>query len=156
MVEESPREGCATMCRTAIFYLRTTVDRRDQRQQICIVDSSTSTVWLCETISHLHPCTLLCRRNAEMQEADFLSGPDGSLADRTLAILARVAETEEVRRDLDIRLFDLGILDSLATVELIIAFSNELGVEISPAELDREEWATPRKIVGYLERRVGA
>ncbi len=85
-----------------------------------------------------------------------MSGPDGSLADRTLAILARVAETEEVRRDLDVRLFDLGILDSLATVELIIAFSNELGVEISPAELDREEWATPRKIVGYLERRIGA
>ena len=44
----------------------------------------------------------------------------------------------------------------MTTVQLIIAFSTEFGVEISPAELDREEWATPRKIISYIERKLVA
>jgi D-alanine--poly(phosphoribitol) ligase subunit 2 len=44
----------------------------------------------------------------------------------------------------------------MKTVELIVAFSAEFGVEISPAEFDREEWATPRKIIAYMERKLVA
>jgi D-alanine--poly(phosphoribitol) ligase subunit 2 len=78
-----------------------------------------------------------------------------STAEKVLSVLADVAEVEEVRRDPDLRLYDLDILDSLKTVELIVAFSEKLGVEISPAELEREQWATPRKIVAFMEDRVG-
>lgn len=78
-----------------------------------------------------------------------------STAEKVLSVLAEVAEVEEVRRDPDLRLYDLDILDSLKTVELIVAFSEKLGVEISPAELEREQWATPRKIVAFMEDRVG-
>ena len=84
-----------------------------------------------------------------------MAGAGLPTADRTIEILARIAETDEVRRSPDIEIFELGILDSLATVELMIALSQEFGIEISPAELDRKEWATPRKIVAYMERRVG-
>ena len=79
-----------------------------------------------------------------------------TISDRVLDVLAGVSEIEDVRHEPDVRLFDLQILDSLKTVELIVAFSSEFGLEISPAELDREEWATPRKIVSYIERRVCA
>jgi D-alanine--poly(phosphoribitol) ligase subunit 2 len=78
-----------------------------------------------------------------------------STADRVLSVLADVAEVDEVRRNPDLRLYDLDILDSLKTVELIVAFSEKLGVEISPAELEREQWATPRKIIAFMEDRVG-
>ncbi len=78
-----------------------------------------------------------------------------STAEKVLSVLAEVAEVEEVRRDPDLRLYDLDILDSLKTVELIVAFSEKLGVEISPAELEREQWATPRKIIAFMEDRVG-
>ncbi len=76
-------------------------------------------------------------------------------SDQVLAILAQVAETPEVQGNPDLRLYDLDILDSLKTVELIVAFSDKFGVEISPAEFDRQEWATPRLIVEYMQRRVG-
>ncbi len=79
-----------------------------------------------------------------------------STAERVLGILARVAETEEVRQRPDLPLYDLQILDSLSTVELMVAFSRELGVDISPAEFEREEWATPLRIVRYIEGRLGA
>jgi acyl carrier protein len=42
------------------------------------------------------------------------------------------------------------------TVKLIVAFASEFGVEISPAEFDRDEWATPKKIISYIERKVDA
>ena len=78
-----------------------------------------------------------------------------STADKVLAVLADVAEVDEVRRNPNLRLYDLDILDSLKTVELIVAFSDKLGVEISPAELEREQWATPSKIVAFMENRLG-
>lgn len=82
-------------------------------------------------------------------------GPDMSTADRVLAILAQVSGIDEVRKNLDLRLYDHGILDSMKTVELILAFSDQLGVDISPTEFDREEWATPRLITAAMTRRVG-
>ncbi len=75
--------------------------------------------------------------------------------ERVLALLARVCETEEVRGDLELRLFELGVLDSLRTVDLILALSAEMGVEISPAEFDRDRWATPALVVAEVERRLG-
>jgi D-alanine--poly(phosphoribitol) ligase subunit 2 len=79
-----------------------------------------------------------------------------TILDRVLEVLADVSEIDGVRHEPDIRLYDLQILDSMKTVRLIVALSSEFGVEISPAEVDREEWATPRKIVSYMERKVAA
>jgi D-alanine--poly(phosphoribitol) ligase subunit 2 len=74
--------------------------------------------------------------------------------DLILDVLAGVAETEEVRADPDLALYDLQILDSMKTVELIVALGREIGVEISPAEFEREAWATPRKLVEDILRRL--
>lgn len=78
------------------------------------------------------------------------------MKDQILAVLARVAETEEVRSQPDLALYDLQILDSMKTVELIVALGQELGVEISPAEFEREAWATPAKLVADVERRLAS
>jgi D-alanine--poly(phosphoribitol) ligase subunit 2 len=76
-----------------------------------------------------------------------------SLAERVLATLAEVAEFDELRTNLDVRLYETHVLDSMKTVELMLALSDQLGIEVSPAEFDPEMWATPRKIVQYFERR---
>jgi len=74
---------------------------------------------------------------------------------RILEILRRAAGTDEVTRDPDIRLYDIGLLDSLATVTLMAALAEDLGVEVSPAEFDREAWATPRHFAEDIARRLG-
>jgi D-alanine--poly(phosphoribitol) ligase subunit 2 len=79
-----------------------------------------------------------------------------SNADKILDLVANVAEVDEVRQDPELPLYDLHILDSLKTVELIVAFSDAFGLEISPADLERGQWATPRLIVADLERRLAA
>ena len=76
------------------------------------------------------------------------------MKDKILEVLASVAETDEVRSNLDLALYDLQILDSMKTVELIVALGREVGVEVSPAEFDREAWATPAKLVADVERRL--
>ncbi|HMN10024.1 MAG TPA: D-alanine--poly(phosphoribitol) ligase subunit DltC [Gemmatimonadaceae bacterium] len=76
------------------------------------------------------------------------------LGERVAEIIARVADTDVVIGDREVRLYDRGILDSIATVELLLELSREFGVELSPAEVDREEWATPNRIAQYLEQRI--
>ncbi len=70
-------------------------------------------------------------------------------------ILEHITGTDQVRKDLDLALFDLNILDSLGLVELMVALSDEFGVDISPAEVERDHWASPRKIIAYMENRIG-
>jgi len=77
-----------------------------------------------------------------------------SITDTVLSALEAVLRTNEVRRHLDLELFDLDLLDSLGTVELIVRLSESLGLELSPAEFDRTTWATPRRIVAYVEARL--
>ena len=79
-----------------------------------------------------------------------------STHEQVIDVLARVAETEEVRTNPDLALYDLQILDSMKTVELIVALQQEIGVEISPAEFDRDEWATPAKMVADVQKRLAA
>jgi D-alanine--poly(phosphoribitol) ligase subunit 2 len=77
-----------------------------------------------------------------------------SVSEIVLKELEKYTGTDQVRKDPDIDLFGEKLLDSLATVELILALSEGLGVEVSPGEIDREMWATPQKIIEYFEERV--
>ena len=79
-----------------------------------------------------------------------------TLSGKIIEVLKSVSETDEVQNNLDLPLYDLQILDSLKTVRLIVAISQEFGLDISPAEFERERWATPRKIVADIEGRIGS
>ena len=77
-----------------------------------------------------------------------------TVEERVLTVLVDVVEDDVVRNDPHIPLFEQDVLDSLRTVDLILALSKEFGVDISPAELDRDLWATPKHIVAFMEARV--
>ncbi len=79
-----------------------------------------------------------------------------STSSRLLEVLKNVAETDEVERNLDLPLYDSQVLDSMKTVDLIVAISQEFGVDISPAEFEREKWATPRLIIADVESRLAS
>jgi len=77
-----------------------------------------------------------------------------SFSEKVLQLVASVAETDEVRTNLDLPLYDNQLFDSIRTVELMIRIEEEFGLKISPAEFERENWLTPRKIIADLERRL--
>jgi D-alanine--poly(phosphoribitol) ligase subunit 2 len=78
-----------------------------------------------------------------------------STFDRVIEVLKSVSETDEVQKNPDLLLYDLQVLDSMKTVQLMAAFSQEFGLEISPAEFERERWATPRMIAADIESKIG-
>jgi D-alanine--poly(phosphoribitol) ligase subunit 2 len=77
-----------------------------------------------------------------------------STSNIVLEELAKISESEEVRQDLDLALFDEAVLDSLGLVELIVALGEVFHLDISPAQVDRKLWATPRKIIADIETRL--
>jgi D-alanine--poly(phosphoribitol) ligase subunit 2 len=77
-----------------------------------------------------------------------------TITEKVLDHLEVIAGTDEVRKNLDIDLFGEKILDSFGTVELIVALSDGFGIELSPGQVDRESWATPRKIIADVEKRL--
>ena len=76
---------------------------------------------------------------------------ESAKGEKVLTLLERITNTAEVRRNLDIDLFEEAMLDSLGLVELIAALSEELQIEIAPSEVERSLWSTPRKIVTFVE-----
>jgi len=77
-----------------------------------------------------------------------------STTDIILDELVKITGTEEVRSNLDLALFEDDILDSLGSVELIVALGEKFRIEISPAQVDRKMWATPRRIIADIENRI--
>ena len=71
--------------------------------------------------------------------------------DEVLAILEEVAETEEVVENTSVRLFDEGLLDSLATVQFLVEVESRLDITVPVSEFNRDEWATPEMIIKQLE-----
>lgn len=80
--------------------------------------------------------------------------PEDALQRRVLAILRDVAGSGQVELDPDVPLYSSGLLDSLATVTLMAAFAEQLGVDISPAEFDAEAWGTPRRMAADVAARA--
>jgi D-alanine--poly(phosphoribitol) ligase subunit 2 len=76
-----------------------------------------------------------------------------TISEIVLNELERLTGTDQVRKDLDLDLFGHKLLDSLGAVELTISLSSELGIDLSPSDIDRAMWATPHKIIEYLRAR---
>ena len=75
---------------------------------------------------------------------------------KTLEILGEVTGMDATTLDPDTELYDRGLMDSMTTVQLIASLSEQLNLDISPAEFDREAWATPRRLVADIKRRCTA
>lgn len=73
------------------------------------------------------------------------------MKDQILDILADITDSDEVKKDLDVNIFETGLLDSMGTVQLLLEFQNQLGVDVPVSEFDRSEWDTPNKIIAKVE-----
>ncbi|MHC5374430.1 D-alanine--poly(phosphoribitol) ligase subunit DltC [Enterococcus sp. LJL120] len=71
--------------------------------------------------------------------------------DAVLDILEMITGTDEVREDLNVNLFDEGLMDSLATVQLLVELEGQLSVQVPVSEFDRADWSTPAQIIAQVD-----
>lgn len=57
---------------------------------------------------------------------------------------------ESVAEKMDENLFDSGLIDSMATVELVVELQESFGIDIPISEFNRDDWDTPNKIVAKV------
>lgn len=73
---------------------------------------------------------------------------------KLLDMLEEVCDSDEVRAHRDEDLFELGLLDSMAAVELLVDIEDTFGVSIAPTEVEREEMNTVNLIIHQVEIRL--
>lgn len=74
--------------------------------------------------------------------------------EKVLDMLEDICDDDAVREERDIDLFDAGLLDSMAAIELLVAIEEEFGVQIAPTAVDRNEMNTVNKIIHQIEVRL--
>lgn len=77
-----------------------------------------------------------------------------NLKEMALDILEEACETDEVREDLDLDLFEAGLIDSLASVMVLLAIEERTGVKLQPTDITREDITTVNNFVKFLEEKV--
>ena len=75
------------------------------------------------------------------------------IKEQVLEMLEEICEDEVVREDLDINMNEEGLMDSLASVEMLVKIEEIFGLSIAPTEVTYEEIDTPNKVISYIENR---
>ncbi|MCO7175438.1 D-alanine--poly(phosphoribitol) ligase subunit DltC [Sporolactobacillus kofuensis] len=73
--------------------------------------------------------------------------------DKVFSILADVCDSEEIKANPNMKLFDEGLLDSFGTISLVVEFEQQLNISVPISDFNRDDWATPMMIVQQLAKR---
>ena len=73
---------------------------------------------------------------------------------KLLDLIEEIADDPVVRDERDMDLFEEGLLDSMAAIDLLVALETDFGVRISPTELERDEMNTVNKIIERVSERL--
>lgn len=71
---------------------------------------------------------------------------ENKVKDTVLAVLQDITGTD-LSDQMDVNLFDSALMDSMATVEMLLQLQEKLGIDVQISEFERSEWDTPNKIV---------
>lgn len=76
------------------------------------------------------------------------------LESKVLDMLEDICADDAVREERDVDLFDAGLLDSLAAIEVLVGIEENFGVEIAPTAVERKEMNTANKIIDQIAARL--
>ncbi|MDU5106499.1 D-alanine--poly(phosphoribitol) ligase subunit DltC [Clostridium sp.] len=74
------------------------------------------------------------------------------MLEKVLDIFEEVTGTDEIREDLDLDLFEAGLLDSLGIIEVLLKIEEVFDIKLQPTDLEKSDMATANNLVAYLEK----
>lgn len=75
------------------------------------------------------------------------------MIEQVLEIFIEVTGNDEIAEDLNLDLFEAGLLDSLAIIEVLLQIEEKLDIKLQPTDLEREDMSTVNKLAEFLENR---
>lgn len=69
-----------------------------------------------------------------------------------LEIMESVCETEEVRDDPNLDLFEAGFIDSLSVINIILEIENKLKIRLQPTDFETKDISSVNNFKAFLER----
>ena len=81
---------------------------------------------------------------------------ENSVEERMLELIEEICDDEIIREERDVDLFEEGLLDSMAAIELLVAIETEFVVTIAPTAVEREEMNSVNKIIYQVRIRYDA
>lgn len=73
------------------------------------------------------------------------------IKEKIVDILKDVTGLDDAGSDPDQNLFKDGILDSMATVEVLVTLQDTFGIQVPVSEFDRTQWSTVNKIAEQVQ-----
>lgn len=58
---------------------------------------------------------------------------------------------EDLSEQMDENIFDNGLMDSMASVQMLLQLQEALNIDVPVSEFNRAEWDTPNKIVAKVK-----
>lgn len=58
---------------------------------------------------------------------------------------------EDLSDQMDENIFDNGLMDSIASVQMLLQLQEDLNIDVPVSEFNRAEWDTPNKIVAKVK-----
>lgn len=58
---------------------------------------------------------------------------------------------EDLSDKMDENIFENGLMDSMASVQMLLSLQEKFGIDVPVSEFDRSQWDTPAKIVKKVE-----
>ncbi|RKJ51877.1 D-alanine--poly(phosphoribitol) ligase subunit DltC [bacterium 1XD42-54] len=75
------------------------------------------------------------------------------MREEVLELLAEICEDDGVKEDMELELFESGLMDSLGFAEFLVELEEQFEIVISPSEVERGDINTPEKILALVEAR---
>ena len=66
------------------------------------------------------------------------------IKETVLSVLQDITGTD-LSNQMDVNLFDTALMDSMATVEMLLQLQEKLGIDVQISEFERSQWDTPNK-----------
>lgn len=69
-----------------------------------------------------------------------------------LEIMENVCETDEIREDLDLDLFEAGFIDSLSVINIILEIEEKTKIRLQPTDFETKDILSVNNFKAFLER----
>ena len=75
------------------------------------------------------------------------------IKEKVIEIFEEILDTDEIRDNMDLDMFENEMLDSLAIIEVLLGIEDKLGISLQPTDLERKGMATVNNLISFLESR---